>query len=70
MKLIKRIFKETPIKDELKGQFCTKLGLACGGLLTMVGAGTIVLPVGAIVALVFGTVVFSGKALYHSQKTI
>jgi hypothetical protein len=68
-KLFKRIGGSTPIKDELKGQFCTKLGMACGGLLTMVGAGTIILPVGAVVALVFGAVVFTGKAVYHAQKT-
>jgi hypothetical protein len=65
MKLIDKIRKETPLKDKIDGIFCTKIGVMCTAVLA---TGLIVNPVG-IIALTIGAVVFSGKAIYHAQKT-
>jgi hypothetical protein len=66
MKLIERIKKRTPRKDRIKGQIATTIGAICGAILA---TGLIINPVG-IVCLTVGTIVFGGKALYHSQKVV
>ena len=65
MKLIDKIRKETPLKDKIDGIFCTKIGVVCTAVLA---TGLVVNPIG-IIALTIGAVVFSGKAIYHAQKT-